>query len=49
MLDFPVNLRQRFLAAHGQHGMSEADENRDEGYQPRNIDAIQPPKRMARH
>ena len=28
--DFAVHLRQRFFAAHGQHGMAESDEDGDD-------------------
>src|ERR1700688_5194711 len=29
-LDFAVHLRERFFAAHGQHGMTESDEDGDD-------------------
>ena len=45
MFDFAVDLSQRFFAAHGQHGVPEADEQDD----PRNVAepcSIQPAQRL---
>src|ERR1700691_3612496 len=45
--DFAVHLRERFLAAHGQHGVSERDENRDDAEHVRQAAVRQPSKRAA--
>ena len=47
MLDFAVDLRERFLPAHRQHGMAQADEYSDESERLGPLSARQPPKRVA--
>ena len=45
MFDFPVNLRKRLFAAHGQHRMSQPYKNCDQRDRVRPLIAIQPAKR----
>ena len=45
VFDFPVDLRQRFFAAHGQHGVPEADEQEDPGQVTEEC-AVQPAQRF---
>ena len=44
VLNFPIDLRQRFLAAHGQDGMPQRDENRDDAEHVRQTAVRQPAK-----
>ena len=37
VLDFAVHLRQRFFAAHGQHGMAQPDEDGDKAREVREM------------
>ena len=48
MLDFAVHLRQRLLAAHGQHRVAQPDEHCGERDQMRNAGAVQPSQRARR-
>src|SRR6202453_3600456 len=44
--DFAIDLRERFFAAHGEHGMAERDENRDDAEHVRQIRVNQPAQRL---
>src|SRR3984957_1571547 len=44
--DFAIDLRERSLAAHGEHGMAERDENRDDAEHVRQVRVNQPAQRF---